>query len=61
MANGPLALLDARLVSRPHWARNVSLQLWGAVWGMKEQSMATLAVLTWFEMILHLSGFPLYF
>lgn len=61
--NGPLGLLAAGLVLGLHRDRDTDLQLSGGCWGVKEQSMATLAVLmTWFEMrILHLSGFPLYF
>lgn len=63
LANGPLGLLAAGLVLGLHRDRDTNLQLSGGCWGVKEQSMATLAVLmTWFEMrILHLSGFPLYF
>lgn len=63
LANGPLGLLAAGLVLGLHRDRDTDLQLSGGCWGVKEQSMATLAVLmTWFEMrILHLSGFPLYF
>lgn len=63
LANGPLMLPAAELDSGPHQGRGTNLRLSGGWGGVKEQSVATLALLmTWLEMrILHLSGFPLYF